>query len=178
MIALLVKRCPRCQGEFELEDFSSAGYCKPCNRARALAWNRAHPEKTAEKVRVSMRKRWAADPEFRARSIEKNREWKAANPEAVREHHVRSTPAQRARHAEHQAARRAATKGVVVQEHVERSVVFERDGGLCGICGDPVLTDDWHMDHVVPLALGGEHSYANVQVSHPACNLSKGGRSL
>jgi 5-methylcytosine-specific restriction endonuclease McrA len=26
------------------------------------------------------------------------------------------------------------------------------------------------------VSLGGEHSYANVQLAHPACNLSKGNR--
>lgn len=31
-------------------------------------------------------------------------------------------------------------------------------------------------DHIVPLAEGGEHSYANVQVAHVFCNRSKGGR--
>jgi 5-methylcytosine-specific restriction endonuclease McrA len=33
---------------------------------------------------------------------------------------------------------------------------------------------DWHLDHVVPLAAGGDHSYANTQVSYSACNLAKG----
>jgi 5-methylcytosine-specific restriction endonuclease McrA len=30
----------------------------------------------------------------------------------------------------------------------------------------------------VPLALGGEHSYANTQVAHPLCNLRKGSRGV
>lgn len=62
-------------------------------------------------------------------------------------------------------------------ERVERSVVWERDGGICGICGEAADAADWHMDHVKPLARGGEHSYANVQVSHPRCNRQKGSRS-
>jgi 5-methylcytosine-specific restriction endonuclease McrA len=37
---------------------------------------------------------------------------------------------------------------------------------------------NWHLDHVVPLSRGGEHSYANVQVAHPFCNLSKGPRLI
>lgn len=71
------------------------------------------------------------------------------------------------------AARRARKRSVFV-ERVFRSVVWQRDEGVCGICGlaaDPV---DWHLDHVIALARGGEHSYANTQVSHPFCNLSKG----
>jgi hypothetical protein len=61
-------------------------------------------------------------------------------------------------------------------EDVDRDVVFARDEGLCGICGRPVDPQDWHLDHAIPLAAGGEHSYANVQVSHPRCNRRKGTR--
>jgi 5-methylcytosine-specific restriction endonuclease McrA len=51
--------------------------------------------------------------------------------------------------------------------------VWERDEGVCGICGTAADLSDWHLDHVVPLSKGGEHSYANTQVSHPVCNLRK-----
>jgi 5-methylcytosine-specific restriction endonuclease McrA len=34
----------------------------------------------------------------------------------------------------------------------------------------------YHKDHVVPLALGGEHAPNNIQLLCPACNLSKGAR--
>jgi 5-methylcytosine-specific restriction endonuclease McrA len=72
------------------------------------------------------------------------------------------------------AQRRAAKKGARITESVDRSVVFERDEGFCGICYTKVDSDDWHLDHVVPLSRGGDHSYDNCQVSHPTCNLRKG----
>jgi 5-methylcytosine-specific restriction endonuclease McrA len=31
-----------------------------------------------------------------------------------------------------------------------------------------------HIDHVIPLARGGEHSYANAQAAHGPCNMRKG----
>ena len=62
-------------------------------------------------------------------------------------------------------------------ETVNRAVVWKRDGGVCHICGMPADPNDWHLDHVRPLALGGEHSYANCRVSHPACNLKKGAKT-
>ena len=52
--------------------------------------------------------------------------------------------------------------------------MFKRDKGRCGICRKKVDPADWHLDHIVPLSRGGEHSYANVQVTHPFCNESKG----
>lgn len=32
------------------------------------------------------------------------------------------------------------------------------------------------LDHVVPLARGGEHSYRNVKLAHPLCNSRKGAK--
>jgi 5-methylcytosine-specific restriction endonuclease McrA len=75
------------------------------------------------------------------------------------------------------AKRRARKKNAPILEAIEHAVVFERDGGVCGICGVLVDPANWHLDHVIPLSRGGEHSYANVQVSHPTCNLSKGAGS-
>jgi 5-methylcytosine-specific restriction endonuclease McrA len=70
------------------------------------------------------------------------------------------------------AARRARLRGQFV-EHVDALVVYTRDGGICGICGEPVEPAAFDVDHVIPLAKGGEHSYANVQAAHPSCNYSK-----
>lgn len=63
-------------------------------------------------------------------------------------------------------------------EDVDRAERFMRDGGLCGICGLAADPDDWHLDHVRPVSKGGEHSYANTQVSHPLCNKVKRDRLL
>ncbi len=60
-------------------------------------------------------------------------------------------------------------------ECVEGYVVFELCEGICGICGDPIL-EDFHVDHIIPLSRGGEHSYANTQAAHPLCNIKKGNK--
>jgi 5-methylcytosine-specific restriction endonuclease McrA len=58
-------------------------------------------------------------------------------------------------------------------EDVHPLVVLERDDGVCGICGEDVDPQNYHVDHIVPLAKGGEHSYRNTQAAHPACNMKK-----
>ena len=42
-----------------------------------------------------------------------------------------------------------------------RSLVFERDAGMCAICKryDP----HWQHDHILPLSLGGKDDLANAQ---------------
>jgi 5-methylcytosine-specific restriction endonuclease McrA len=59
---------------------------------------------------------------------------------------------------------------------LNRFRIWFLSAGRCGICGDLVAFDAMHADHIVPLARGGEHSYANTQAAHPRCNMSKGAR--
>jgi len=77
--------------------------------------------------------------------------------------------------ATYQATRRARKADAFI-EAIDRQTVFSRDGGLCGICQQGVEPANWHLDHVIPLSKGGQHSYDNVQVSHPVCNMRKGTR--
>lgn len=72
----------------------------------------------------------------------------------------------------HNSARYARLRNAFV-EHVDPFVVFQRDEGICGICDKPVDITCFHVDHVIPLAKGGEHSYANTQLAHSTCNLVK-----
>ncbi|WP_166785555.1 HNH endonuclease [Cryobacterium cryoconiti] len=70
-------------------------------------------------------------------------------------------------------------------EAFEAIEIFERDGYLCRICDEPLnmLVDFPHplyptIDHIFPLALGGEHSRANAQSAHLTCNVRKGTRLI
>ena len=64
-------------------------------------------------------------------------------------------------------------------EIIDPRVVYERDGGICQICRKPVRfggrkgPNSPAIDHVIPLARGGDHSYANVQLAHARCNSRK-----
>lgn len=106
------------------------------------------------------------DPEWAAAQNERARKWRKDNPERAREIRHRNVLAYRAR-----------KRGAHV-EHVEPLVVLERDDGICGICGRDVDPRHFDIDHVIPLARGGEHSYRNVQVAHRRCNQRKGARLL
>jgi hypothetical protein len=71
------------------------------------------------------------------------------------------------------AAKRRMRKISATVEVVKRNEVYQRDGGRCHICGK-LVPKHWHLDHLVPLSQGGEHSYKNVAVSCVVCNLRKG----
>lgn len=75
------------------------------------------------------------------------------------------------------AMRRARIRSSPRIERVDADYVFDRDRGICGICGEPVRPGEkWHIDHVLPLSKGGSHTYDNVQLSHALCNLKKSDR--
>jgi hypothetical protein len=68
-------------------------------------------------------------------------------------------------------------------EKVKSLTVYERDAWTCGLCSTPVDQNLAHphpmsasLDHVLPLAKGGTHTYTNVQLAHLTCNVSKGAR--
>jgi 5-methylcytosine-specific restriction endonuclease McrA len=52
-----------------------------------------------------------------------------------------------------------------------RRAVWERDGGRCAGCGSGF---DLQYDHVIPHALGGADSVANLQLLCGSCNRAKG----
>lgn len=65
-------------------------------------------------------------------------------------------------------------------EDVDKGAVAQRDKWKCQLCRRKVDGSlpwphpmSWSLDHVVPITQGGEHSYANIQLTHLICNLQK-----
>lgn len=71
-------------------------------------------------------------------------------------------------------AKRRARKKEVTVEPVSRYLVWLKAFRKCHICNKVVGFYAMHLDHVVPLCKGGEHSYANCRPAHAPCNLKKG----
>lgn len=83
-------------------------------------------------------------------------------------------------------ARDRARRVGAIYEIVNVMRVFKRDGWVCQICGVKTpqslrgtLRDRApEIDHRVPFALGGSHTYDNVQCSCRKCNSRKGGHTI
>jgi hypothetical protein len=62
--------------------------------------------------------------------------------------------------------------------NAQKLAIFRRDRGVCQVklkCrGVKITWDDWHADHKIPWAKGGQTTVKNGQVSCTACNLAKG----
>jgi len=120
-----------------------------------------------ERTLAGQRRRYER-PEYK----QKKREYSDKHPEVNREatrRYTQKNPEVRLRNYQIRRARKA---GALV-EPVDRTTVYLRDQGLCGVCGNGVLFEDMHLDHKVPLSKNGEHSYANTQTTHGLCNRRK-----
>lgn len=73
--------------------------------------------------------------------------------------------------------RRARIRQVMIDK-IDYNEILMRDGAVCHICNCTVALDDFHYDHVIPLAKGGPHTTDNIKISHPHCNLVKGSKLI
>lgn len=48
--------------------------------------------------------------------------------------------------------------------------LYQRDKGICWLCGGNVDRSEWSIDHLVPKAHGGTHTWDNVGLAHFKCN--------
>jgi 5-methylcytosine-specific restriction endonuclease McrA len=55
--------------------------------------------------------------------------------------------------------------------------LLEAQEWRCKACQCDLHVSGYHRDHIMPLALGGAHEDANIQILCPFCNLSKGAKS-
>lgn len=140
------------------------------NRAKVNADNRAWKEANPDKKRASDTAWHASNPEktrsARAARYIKNKDfvlaanaaWKAKNKGAVVAHN-RNRKAKKK------------TSGTLTSDIALRLIVSQK--GKCACCGLP-LGDDYHLDHIMPLALGGTNTDDNIQLLRSKCNLQKG----
>lgn len=163
--------------------------CEDCARLNRLAASQAWKDRNRDAMNAARRAKWAADEETTAAAKDRHRRWYEANRERVSEYRRQLYRERQAstnaatiaayrlanpgKHAEIENRRRARLLGQFV-EAVDPATIRLRDGGLCGICGLAVELVEQSLDHVVPIALGGLHETANVQLAHRVCNSRKG----
>lgn len=129
------------------------------NAQAKLRWYLANPQK-----RAAAAHRWyLVHTEF---AKEKNRLWDIRNPGRRRERDRR---------------RKALKRGLLgsVSPNIIKKL-FVKQGGLCNnICCNVDLVFEirtYHLDHILPLALGGLHDDSNLQLLCAKCNLRKGAK--
>ena len=120
--------------------------------AYKASWRKANPEKN-RKIEVEWNK---SNPDKRRKITAK---WSAANPEARRIN------------AHNRRARKLEAGGKLSAGLAAKLLKLQRGKCACGC--EQSLGADYHLDHRMPLALGGSNTDDNIQLLRPECNLQK-----
>lgn len=134
--------------------------------ATTKAWRKENPEKmrrytaawvarNPEKESARWAARYAKDPEA---SKKKCAEWRKNNPGKTRVY------------MQNYKAMKDASGEKLSLGLAEK--LFKLQGGKCPCCGLP-LGENYHLDHIVPLKLGGPNSDENIQLLRQRCNNQK-----
>lgn len=138
---------------------------------RLRARRKAYYEKNKEIFKAKKRAWYYANAE-KARAY--SRQWSLEHPEQTRTKHK----AWRQRHPEdvykYVLIRRARKAAAPRMEMIDRMVIYRRDNGKCHLCHRKVSVTGFHIDHLVPLSRGGNHTYDNLALAHPRCNQQRG----
>lgn len=184
-----------CKHGHTAERQTSDGACIVCRDDKAKAWaeknrekclvnSKAWKDRNQDAIRAKSAKQYAENPEkYRIQALEsyhRHRDqrvlsmqtWKEKNRERVlayaaqyaSQHKIERSTNQRNRYAKQQAA------GTHTVNDVRKLLTWQRF--KCAAC-KTCVKKKFHVDHVVPLFLGGSNDKENLQILCPTCNVRK-----
>lgn len=187
------KTCTKCGTTKPLNDYHNNksrkdgknNRCKECQLAATNAWRKANPER----VRTYNREWYEGNKELHKKI---NRVWREANIDRVRDNDRAYREANKeSRKAAYEAwleknrerrqissrawtkankHRRRARKAHTVPQRWKRSLCPDH---LCYWCGTTLTPNNTHIDHIMPISLGGQDTPDNTANTCAKCNLTK-----
>lgn len=151
-----------------------SGNCKPCSK-KASSKFRA---KNLEQQKLYDYKLRTTNPkEYRKKRNEQVARRRDANPEEFRKkdrdlylkYHAESPERYRLR-SQNRRAKKRENGGELSKGIIDK--LYNLQLGKCPCCNLP-LGDDYHMDHIMPVFLGGSNEDWNIQLLRSTCNLQK-----
>jgi len=172
-----MKTCIKCGSN----EFYERGDCAPCARANAKQWRLDNKERAAEAY-----KKWAAKNKerisetykrWREKNMEEankhNRAYRAKYPERARaasDNWKKANPEAAAAIKENRRCRIMGQGGTFTKDDVFK--LRETQGDKCAVCRKDISAKR-HIDHIMPIALGGSNNPDNLQLLCPPCNHRK-----
>ena len=189
-----MKYCKKCDTETE---HNAHGGCRVCVRANSAKWAAANRDRVRATTKAwadanqdklkSARTAWSAANKERERSAiaawnaankDKGRaaaaKYRAAHPEKARQMVAawrKNNPEADRVHRNNRRARKLQAGGSLSSGLAARLFKLQRGKCACG-CAQP-LGDGFHLDHIMPLALGGTNTDDNIQLLRSTCNQQK-----
>ena len=186
------KRCTHCLEDKSVNSFyvkvrksgklHPYAHCKRChdtltrawrvaNRQKALDWKRANYDPGRQAVYSA---RYAKrHPELLK---ERNRQNRLKYPEMIRQLKAawrKANPDSNRAYCNNRRVRKLANGGRLTATQIKD--LFQRQNGKCLACRKSIC-NGYHVDHVVPIFLGGANSIENIQLLCSVCNMKKGSK--
>lgn len=140
---------------------------KEKKNAQSSAWRKSHPGQHQQFVQ-----NWINQNREQVR--EKKREWYEQNAEDCRQN-AKDWKEKHPHEVRIQAHNRRATikeNGGKISSDLWQILLAEQDG-QCPYCFADLYSVGFHLDHFMPLALGGANEDWNIQLTCPSCNWKK-----
>lgn len=181
-------RCINCGEVVERTYHHITTHPSRCTNCRRIEKEQAEEEKAKERVAKKKRQE-EIERQKELRRIERNipHPCPVCGAMTTRPKYCSDDCMHKANWATKEARRRKKIKAATVDRDITVMGLFKRDAGVCYICGkrcnvedyimrgETFIAGDWYpsIDHVVPLAKGGAHSWDNVRLAHRRCNILK-----
>ena len=176
-----MKKCANCGIEKHDTEFKRCSSqkkerrsrCRPCDTGHmaseyALCRDRSELRLAADYAAIQ----YAFSPDKRAAYLSA---WGSAYPEKFAKYSENKEKV--AAHNRNRRAREFSAEGKHTAADIQ--AIFEKQQGLCASCQAKLFksgANKYHVDHIMPLALGGSNWPDNLQCLCPSCNISKGAK--
>jgi 5-methylcytosine-specific restriction endonuclease McrA len=152
--------------------------------AKAAVWRASNSEmlkaRCAEWYKANTEYAKAKNAIYRKSNIQKYQQqavaWYAENIERARASRKAwgvANPGKRKAYNQNRRANKINNGGRLSADIVKK--LFQLQRGKCACCGQPLMKN-YHLDHIMPLALGGMNDDLNVQLLTQRCNNQKGAK--
>lgn len=169
------KPCSQCKEVKRLDLFFArpsrpsgvSSACRKCLGKKSVEYQRARPDKAYAYTKAWREK----NPERMAESLKRHRATEKAKETArewMRKNRDSVNLKNRARNLMRRGMRKSVTKARILE-------LLALQKKRCAVCREQ-CDDKYHVDHIVPIARGGDSSPENLQILCAFCNISKGAR--
>lgn len=184
-----IAECTICEKEYSFDEmcshknkrFGIDNICKKCNAKKTEAFYKKYPNKKREydkkyasknKTKISLNSKLKYIKN-REEKLKKAKKYYAENKEDIKKRvsKYRKTPKGKVVKTNSSNKRRSKEKyGKINTEHL----IHLRDNTTkCEICNTELNENNRHLDHIVPLNIGGSHRINNVRYICSSCNLKR-----
>ena len=157
-----MKQCKKCKTEKDLIHFHRKSssidglqdVCKECFKKANAEWYKNNKDR-----KLGVSKEWYE--KNKQRKLNTQKLWVSNNYETYKE----SNRVRKLR----RIARQKNAEGTFIKNDIEKLFVLQQ--GKCACCCKKLTK--YHIDHIMPLSLGGSNWPTNLQLLCPHCNMSK-----